>query len=226
MASGVYLFIGEDAISKEVKLAHLKKEFLPSKIQEFNLDVLYAKDVSVKELREKILFLPVKSKKRIVVIKDITSASLPLRQFILDYLKSPLGHIILVMDTDRNNPKDSFIAELSRLCRVFTFEGPAGANTFTLSRAILGSSIQRALALLHQLLNQGEEPERILGGLRYALNKEISHPSTLKKALRYLLSCDIELKSAAIKPQDFKERFALEKLVVRLCSLTQFQREA
>lgn len=212
--SGVYLFIGQDYLSKDSQLARLKQEFLPPEIQDFNFDILYAKDTPLKALQEKLLFFPVKAKKRIVVLRDIGNAREEVRQFLLRYLKAPSPGILLVLDIERRPPKDEFIATLARCARVFSFRETVQADAFTLSRAIQSKNTPSSLVLLHELLENGEKPERILGGLRYALEARFARPFPLKRAFRFLLGCDIEIKTGKLKPE-----FALERLVVRLCAL-------
>ena len=68
-ASSVYLFIGQDSISKEARLKKIKEEFLSKGIEQFSFDTLYAKDFNLKQLQERLLFFPFKSPKRIIVIK-------------------------------------------------------------------------------------------------------------------------------------------------------------
>ena len=56
--SSVYLFIGQDTLSKDARLKKLKEEFLSPHTQYFNLDVLYAKELDLKDLQERLLCLP------------------------------------------------------------------------------------------------------------------------------------------------------------------------
>lgn len=44
-----------------------------------------------------------------------------------------------------------------------------------------------ALRILGQLLKNGEKPERIMGGLRYVWEKDLTHPQELKKGLSFCL---------------------------------------
>ena len=62
--SPVYLFIGQDSLSKDIRLKKLKEEFLDPQTQYFNLDVLYARELNLKDLQERLLCLPFKAKKR------------------------------------------------------------------------------------------------------------------------------------------------------------------
>jgi DNA polymerase III delta subunit len=68
--------------------------------------------------------------------------------------------------------------------------------------------------VLNQLLKKGERPERILGGLRYSWENSIATPLETRRRLKALLNCDIDIKTGRLKAD-----FALERLVVSLCSL-------
>jgi len=65
---------------------------------------------------------------------------------------------------------------------------------------------------LAQLLKNGERPEMIMGGLRYAWEKSPLSPVDLKLKLKALLDCDIDIKTGRLQPD-----FALENLIIRLC---------
>lgn len=209
----VYLFIGQDSLSKEIKLKSLRQELLAKETEQFNLDILYAKQLNLKGLQEKLLCLPVKAKSRIIVIKDAQELKEDLRKFILNYAKKPRLGIILVLDIDRYDPKDGFIKAITRHSKILRFKESLSVDTFTLSRTIDLKKADQSLRVLNRLLENGERPERILGGLRYACEKDVTHPSQAKrKRLRLLLNCDIDIKTGRLKPD-----FALEKLVVNLC---------
>lgn len=210
----VYLFIGQDSSAKEAKLKKLKEEFLQPETEEFNLERLYARELSLRLFQETVLRLPVKSKKRIILIKEAGSLKEDIRQFILNYIKKLHSLVVLVLDFERYDKKDEFIHRLSRTARVFRFRETIPLNTFSLSQQIKLRKPDYALKILHQLLQDGEKPERILGGLRYALSREITHPQEIKKRLKLLLHCDIEIKTGRLKSD-----FALEKLAVNLCLL-------
>lgn len=214
MVSPVYLFIGQDSLSKDIRLKRLKEEFLAKEVEQFNLDTLYAKELNLKDLQEKLLCLPVKTKKRILLIRGAGELKQDIQEFLIRYVKKPEAQIILVLDINRQDPKDEFIKRIFRYCQVFHFKEAARIDAFTLSRQIDLKRVDYALRLLNQLLKNGEKPERILGGLRYSLEKNILNPLERKRRLRLLLNCDFNIKTGRLKPP-----FALEKLVVNLCCL-------
>ena len=211
--SSVYLFIGQDTLSKDTRLKKLKEEFLSPHTQYFNLDVLYAKELDLKVLQERLLCLPLRAKKRIVVIKDSQNLKKDIKEFIIQYVKKPLAKIILVLDINKYLPQDEFIRQISRHSEVSRFKEDAYLDTFALGRAIDSKKSNYALLVLNQLLRNGEKPERILGGLRYSWENSIADVFQTKKKLRLLLGCDIDIKTGRLKAA-----FALERLVVSLCS--------
>ncbi|MFY9402453.1 MAG: hypothetical protein WAQ07_03455, partial [Candidatus Omnitrophota bacterium] len=71
-----------------------------------------------------------------------------------------------------------------------------------------------ALKILKNLIKEGQKPEMILGALRYSLQSNTLSPLLLRRRIKLLLNCDIEIKTGRFKPV-----FALEKLVVNLCAL-------
>ena len=212
----VYLFIGADIQAKETQLKKIKQEFLSPELQDFNSDTLYAKETTLKEIQERFLGIPLKSAKRIIVIKDAHSLDGESRDFLLAYSKKPHKQLVLVLDFEHYDYKDEFIKGLSAHARMMRFQETAKPDTFALSRQIELKKTDFALRLLNQLLRNGEAPERILGGLRYAWERQNIQSREAKKKLKFLLACDIEIKTGRLKPA-----CALEKLVVSLCGFTQ-----
>lgn len=212
--SSVYLFIGQDSFSKGIKLKRIKEEFLAKEIADFNLDILYARELNLRDLQERLLCLPLKAKKRIIVIKDAQEIKEDIKEFILKYVKNPPPKILLILDIDRQDPKDEFIRRITRYSEIYRFREHLPPDTFTLSRSIDLKRPDYALGVLNQLLQNGERPERILGGLRYTWERGALKPLQIRKRLKVLLDCDIEIKTGRLKAP-----FALERLLVRLCCL-------
>jgi DNA polymerase III delta subunit len=220
-----YLFIGQDSVSKDIKLKKIKEEFLTKEVEAFNLDILYTKELNLKVLQEKLLCLPIKAKKRILVIKDAQDLKGDIKEFIINYLRKPHPQIILILDitsTYQTNLKtrqakihlDEFIKRIGSYSQICRFREPLPINTFVLSRQIELKRPHFALKVLNQLLQNGERPEMILGGLRSNYERNVFKPLERRKRLKLLLNCDIEIKTGRLKPE-----LALEKLVAGLCYL-------
>lgn len=208
----VYLFIGQDPFSRDLRLKKLREEFLDKDTEDFNLDILYGRELALKGLQERLLCLPVKAKKRIIVIKGAQFLKEDIRDFMLGYALKPRKDIVLVLYIDRYEPKDGFISALSRHAEVLRFKEEAPLDAFTLGRQMGFKKADASLRVLNQLLKNGEKPEKILGGLRYSLMRASDNRFEVRRRLKLLLNCDIDIKTGRLKPA-----FALEKLVINLC---------
>jgi len=211
----IHLFLGQDSLSKDAKLKSIKQALLNPRIEQFNLDILYAKELSLKNLQEKFLSIPIGDQKRIIVIKNAQSIKEEIKEFILGYTKKPCRQIVLILDVSRRDPRDEFIGRMARVAQVHRFKESIQPDAFLLSRQINLKKPDYALRTLNQLLSNGEKPEWILGGLRYATERDIVQPLEKRKRLRFLLACDTDIKTGKLKPA-----FALEKLVISLCGLS------
>ena len=210
----VYLFLGDDPASKDIQLKKLKNTLLPKNLEQFNLDTLYARDLTLKNLQEKLLNLPGNNAKRLIIIKEAQSLKDVLKDFLMEYIKKPQEHVVLVLDASRVDKRDALINAALKYAKVLRFKEEPQISTFTLSRCIESKRPDSALTILNQLLREGERPERILGGLRHEWERSTGISLELKKRLKLFLICDIEIKTGKLKPV-----FALEKLVVSLCAL-------
>lgn len=208
----VYLFLGSDTLSKDAQLKKIRQQFLSKDTEQFNLDILFAKELTLKGLQERLLSLPVNSAKRIVIVKDTQNLKEDSREFVLKYVKAPFKQVILILDINQEIRRDSFISSLQKYAKIIRFAEARAPDVFTLSRLIELRKADYALKLLNQLLKAGERPERILGGLRYAWEKEGRDLAEMRRRFKLLLNCDIDIKTGRLKPD-----FALEKLVVNLC---------
>lgn len=220
----VYLFLGQDILDqnnsslKEKELNNLKAG-LSGQIREFNLDILHCndRDFNLNILQEKLLFMPAGASSRIVVVRNLQDAKSGIKEFLAGYVRNPAPGIILVLDADKMEPKNAFIESISRYSEIRHFRSETQVSTFTLSRLIENKKAAESLEVLRKLLDSGEKPERIMGGLRASWTKYPAGPLNLKKKLKILLECDLDIKTGRIKPV-----FALEKLIVNLCGLGNF----
>ena len=220
----VYLFLGQDILDQEnsslkEKELNKLKTCLPKQTRDFNLDVLHCNDrtFSLKALQEKLLFMPTGDGARIVVVRSLQDAQPEVKEFLVGYVRNPSVGIILVLDVDKFDPKNAFVKGVSPYAQILRFRVDAQASTFTLSSLIEDKRTADALEILHELLDSGEKPERIMGGLRASWTRYPADPLILKKKLKILLQCDLDIKTGKIKPV-----FALERLIVNLCGFRNF----
>ena len=210
----IYLFIGSDNLAKDVQLKKLKDYVLSKGTEQFNLDTLYSRELTLKVLQEKLLSFPVKNPKRLVIIKNIEDLNDEVKEFLEKYVRKPYPQVVMALDLNLLDKTDSFIKSIARFVKPVHFKETVHPDTFALGRSIDLKKADNALRILSGLLKDGERPERILGGLRYVWEKNAAAPFEKRKKLKYLLTCDIDIKTGKLKPL-----FALEKLVISLCGL-------
>ncbi len=208
----VYLFIGTDNLTKDIHIKKLKDQILAKSSEQFNSDSLYSRELNLKTLQEKLLSLPVNNAKRLIIIKNAQDLKDDVKKFLIQYVKNPYPQVELILDISEIDKKDTFIKEILHFTKVFRLKEAVHADTFTLSRSIEMRKADFSLKILNDLLKEGERPERILGGLRYVWERDNAVPLEKRKRLKFLLNCDIEIKTGKLKPL-----FALEKLVIGLC---------
>lgn len=211
----VYLLIGPDCLSKQERMRRLKDELLAGVSGCFNQDILYAQDLSLRGLQEKLMQLSAGAKRRIVVVKGIESLKKDIRDFLLKYVRDPYPGVALVLDAQELAPEEGFTLGILRYSQVIRFkEALPAVDTFTLSRYISRKQSARSLEILDQLLKNGEKPERIIGGLTYACQRDTADLTRKGRALKLILASDMEIKTGRLRAN-----FALEKLIVGLCGL-------
>jgi hypothetical protein len=80
--SPVYLLVGQDSHSTDKIIAKIKQDSLPKQLEDFNLDRLYAKDLNLEDLQERLLCLPFKSRKRIIIIRNAQQLTSNIKKFL------------------------------------------------------------------------------------------------------------------------------------------------
>lgn len=209
----IYLFIGEDSPGKDIQLKAIRNESLDKGIEQFNQDTLYSKELSLKTLQEKLIYLPAGNSKRIIIVKEAQALKEELKESILAYAGRQHKRVILILDFDKAPKEAGFINRIYKQAKVIRFKETKAQDAFVLNRSIALRRPDSALRVLNQLLKEGERPERIMGALRYAWERESASPLEMKRRLKLLLNCDIEIKTGRLKAN-----FALEKLVISLCA--------
>lgn len=209
-----YLFVSEDETAKDLKLEQIKHAlFSPRpKLESFNFEILHAEDLDANTLKEKLLQLPVVSPQRLVVIKNIPRLKTDARKYLLSYLAKPFAHLTLILEARRLDLRNPFFKHIVKFTKPIIFRQSIELNAFTLAREVIHRRIKPALKIQRRLLLEGERPERILGALRFLVNRERMDERQRLKKLALMLSCDVDIKSGRLRPE-----YALERLLVRLC---------
>lgn len=210
----IYLFIGEDNVSKDRKIAILKKENLEDNSYNFDYELLHADLLDPVKLKELLNSFPTRSKKKVIIIRSADKLSLPNKKILLSYVKSMRQDTVLVLDTNKSEIKDAFFQEFSRFAKVFNFASRPALNVFDLGRMVVEKKSKEALMCLSRLLKNGEEQTKVLGVIGWQWRKLRSRmvEQEFIRGLELLQEADF-----AIKRSRLKGNLALELLVVKLC---------
>jgi len=208
-----FLFLGEDYLSKEGKIDIIKKELLKGDAVFFDLEVLAGKEINERQLSEALKRLPAVSKDRLIIIKEIDKLNPACKSRLISYLKKPFPKTSLVLETDKFDTRDSFLTQLTHLCKVINFSRSSPVDVFSLGEAVSRKKPQESLRILSHLLLSGEKPQKILGVLIWQWKKIQPglSKSEFKAGLQMLLDADLNIKRGRLKPD-----FALELLVAKL----------
>jgi len=208
----VYLFVGQDYRSKNIRLEKIKRQFFSKDLEYLNYDVFFAEELKLLQLQEALKRLPQKAKKRIVLIRDAEFLKKELKEYIISYVKKPIPSCILILDFRQFDERDAFIKSILEYVNKFTFLSQEILDTFKLSKEIERRRIYPALKILHNLILEGTDPEMILGGLRYSWQNSFLSTQEKKKRLSLLLDADLSIKTGKLDPL-----LALERLIFCLC---------
>ncbi|MFA6383773.1 MAG: hypothetical protein WCY10_00215 [Candidatus Omnitrophota bacterium] len=212
----IYLVTGHDVPAKDKALKEIKSKYLSVLTEQFNLDTVYAKDVILQDLQEKLLYMAVSAGHRMVVIKQASALKKDCKEYLEKYVQSPNPAVILVLEMEAFDRKDRFSAIVSAHATTLQFRQEIHKTTFALADEIRSGKPAASLNILHQLLKNGQKPELILGGLRAGLSRNAADIAAMRKLNKLLLECDLAIKTSMLKPA-----FALERLVVSLCCFKQ-----
>lgn len=210
-----FLICGQDDEFKDIQIDKIKSNCLTKKLESFNFEFFYAEDIHEKKsLQEAFLRLPVDSKKRIILIKEIGKLKPTIKEFLIDYLEKPFEHLVLILETKNNlHPKDNFLKQIIGNLKTIESRRSYPVSSFDLYRAIENRKPDKALVVLSEILTKSNKPYFILGGIadyfkrRFAFNDRRMH-----FILETLLEADIKLKTSSIQPE-----FILERLIVKMC---------
>ena len=213
----VYLFVGINEIYKEQRIQEFKKEVVKKSQEIFDYERLYSKELTPALLKESLNRIPVVSKKRLVFVRDIDKLNEKCKQTILSYISKPNNKLLLILDTQITQLKNSFLRKIANSAKVIHCGREEKIDTFVLANAIKKGRSTEALKIFSTLSKKGEHPIRILGGLVWSWKdmRGFLKGGVFKKGIELFLETDTNIKFSRLNPET-----AMEMLIVRLCFLT------
>ena len=212
-----YLFLGEDTLAKDQKIAELKKKILvPPQSFQFDYELLSAAKLEPDVLKKALMAFAAIAAQRLIMIRECHRLSPQNQEIIFQFLEKSCNHAVLVLDADEWDHKNTFLKKVRRMVELVEFSTSSKLNVFDLTKAIDLKKESEALKILDHLTGQGIHPLQVLGTLvwfwgqaRYSVSGE-----KFEKGLLALQEADLNIKRSRLKPE-----YAVEFLIVKLCSL-------
>lgn len=212
-----YLFLGEDSKSKDAQIAALRKKILPSNdAQKFDCDVLYANKLSAEDLKKALVSLPAILPQRLVIIRSAEKFKKQHKDLIQEFFESDQTTTIVVIEAQWSS-RARFVKQVERFAAVKEFGVPEGENIFAVTRMMTSRRHTDALKLLHQIMDDGQHPLQILGGLVWFWGNKVRgrvSRDAFEQGLLYLQEADLNMKRSRLVLG-----YALEVLITKLCVL-------
>lgn len=213
----IYLLLGEDSLTKDAKVEAIRAKLLPNnEALKFDYEVLHAHKLSAEDLKKALVSLPAVALKRLVVLRTLQKCSPAHKKIILEFIDSEDSKIDLILDSDDAGAPNAFIKKISAKAKVFHFKSDAKSNVFDMTKAMTARKPSLALKILADLIGAGQHPLQIMGGLVWFWGNKQRHLPQAKfsEGLKNLKETDLNIKRSKCKPE-----YAMEVLVVKLCSL-------
>jgi len=212
-----HLFLGKDRKEFDEQVSELKNKIIGSQdLLGFDCEVLYGHKLDSDTLKKALIALPAVSKQRLVVLHDFHKLSAHNKEIIIEFLDSQSTTTELVLLSDSVSSKDSFVKKIKSYVKIFESSSKTEENVFDMTRAIDMRRAQDALMVLSKMLKKGVHPLQVMGGVIWFWGK---CRTKISKDRFYAGLKAIEETDLNIKRSRFRPEYAVELLVVKLCSL-------
>lgn len=214
------LIYGPDLKLRNETFRALRKQVFSSPDAEtLDLETLDATKLSPEILQAALVSLPAFRTRRMVHLVRAEKIDKHLCDLLVAFLKEPHPHVIVVLEAETWDETTKMRQTLGAFFKKVGTDTPEGATVFDLMGLVQAGDASVALRTLKNIFDNGEEPERLLGGMLWTWSNKTKGrvaPPVYKKGLLLLQEADI-----ALKRSRFPEREnALEILIVKLSLLT------
>ena len=165
----IYLLLGPQTQVKEKTIADLKAQHLPSKeALSFDYEVLHGAGLDAKDLKKSLIALPSIAKKRIILLRQAEKLKIKEKKLILELFDDLQKHLILILESDGGFAPESFIKKFGKSVTVVGSSKKDEASIFDFTRAITQNKKTESLKMLSRLLEEGNHPLQLMGGILWA----------------------------------------------------------
>jgi len=216
MEQKAHLFSGPDRQAKDQKILSFKNRWLTSAdALSFDFNTFYAAKLDLDAFQQSLASLPVVAEKRLILLHNCEKLAACHQDFLKQYLAEPYPYVVLILDTDESDLKAAFFKAIASRTAVLHFGISASKSVFDVTKAMSQNQPAEALKRLKDLMDGGQHPLQLIGGiLWFWRNNQLQLSADKKeKGLRLIQEADLNIKRNRMTAQ-----MSVEVLVVKLCS--------
>lgn len=210
----IYLLLGEDSLLKDEKIKAIKqKAGIVDDGFSFDAETVHGHKLSPADLKKTLVSLPALVERRVVVIRQLTKLTPYNQKLLLEFCQEPQSHLILILDTEESQAKTAFLKKIGKLAEVIRCGTKEERNVFSVTNAMKTGDLTSALKALNDLIEDGQHPLQLMGGLLWfwgSVRERMSQIS-FQKGLDFLRQADLNIKRSRLNPET-----AVEMLVIQL----------
>lgn len=213
----IYAIIGPDWNVKTDRIHKLRDKILADpQSRHFDYDAVDGQKTDAVALKQRLIALPAMAKQRVVLVREAHKLDEKNLKIIEDFASQDHSHAVLILDFDKAGKTQlAWIKSLAGANVLNLQPEEKEINVFDVTRCIPRQPAE-ALKLLNQLYDSGNHPLKIMPGLVWFWGKMRAKISSeqYKKGLLCLQEADLNIKRSRLKAE-----YALEVLILKLCSL-------
>lgn len=210
----LYILLGDNLSVRDTKLNQLKNKILPDpQSHPFDLEILSAHKLSSELFKKALVALPALSSRRLVIVREAHRLSEQNKQILQAIAAEQYKHHDIILESDEWTLKDSMVSRLSSLAEISSSGHEKELSVFDMTRMIELNKKTDALKILFELIENGQHPLQILGGLVWFWGKSKGKISfeRYEKGLKDIQEADLNIKRSRLDSV-----YAIEVLVVKL----------
>ena len=214
-----HLLYGPD-IELKIKTFHaIRAEvFSSADARTLDFETLDAHKLTPETLKIALMSLPAMGSRRLVHVYRAEKLDKQNLELLTIFLREPHPHVTVVLEAETWDDSAKMRQPLGPLLKKTGSQAPVRSDVFALMNAVQAGDSSTALRALNTLFSDGEQPEKLLGGMAWAWSNKAKArlpEDSYKKGLLLMQEADIALKRSRFPDRDN----ALEVLVVRLSLL-------
>jgi DNA polymerase III subunit delta len=122
--SPLYLFVGEETFMIDETVAKLREKVLSEGLSDFNLNIFYAADCDIEQVRDAVETLPMMAQRRLVILKQCQDLSASELESLTPLVEKPVDTAVFVMVGTKADMRKKFFKLFESNGDVVKFQRP------------------------------------------------------------------------------------------------------